>query len=236
MEMPSEEEALDILLAYTGKKKEALSETEMAAAKDICAKMGNLPLALEILGRVASFDGFVNLAGNLCDYLNRMEETHAKAETSIKAAFALATQKYDDPLAKEALPYLAYLSSEGIDSHILSLAMEIEEIDAAKALTDLARFSVVKPREEGGYTVHRLTQEVARAEDKGDKVGQKVAGIVTAIVEDVSSRGTYKDGYFLIPHLVHLAGLADAGTPMMNFPDILKVSIWSTYIWKIRGI
>ena len=244
MEMPSDEEALEILLSYADKKKNDLSEPELAAAKEICAKMGNLPLALEILGRVASFDGLVNLAGGLGDYLNRMEETHAKAETSIKAALALAAQKYEDPdLVKEALPYLAYLHPEGIDKEILGLAMgEVEEVegggeltpmedDAAKALNELARFSVIKPREEGGYSVHRLTQEAARAGDEGNEIGERVAELFTGTVDYFSQNHEYRKGYFLIPHLIHLAGFADDGTLEINFPDALLVSTWSDFLW-----
>ena len=228
MDLPQESQALDIFLAYAGKERAELSGSELEQAGYICQKAGELPYALELLGILARGEGLVNLAGRL----DRIADLSTKTRLPISQVLALAGQEFDHPGAGEALPFLGYLDPDDLTARVLALAMETEEDEAARILSSLARLSVVKAKAEGGYTIHRLTQEAARAEDQGSLVGSRTARAVTAFIDGVTKSSAYKQGYFLIPHLVHLAGMAAQKSGPEEFPEIGQVDSWANFFWQ----
>lgn len=233
---PPQDQAEDIFLAYAKIEEKDRAPETMEAAGNICERVGNLPLALEILGRLAAREGIVRLSQRLDGFLDRQAETDLRGETSIRTVLGLTDGRYGgfwiNRLVRKTVPYLAYLAPDDISSDILALAMKKKKAKAQKALEALRSYSVVERKTEGGFSIHRLTQEAARVEDKGDEAGEKTAGVFTAIVENVLEEGKYKEGYFLIPHLGHLAGLAREDTPLDHFPSASLVSTWLYLFWK----
>lgn len=228
LDLPPEDQALDILLGYAGKEAAGLSGPERDKAEHIRRKAGELPYALEILGILARSEGLVNLAGRL----DRVADLSTGSRLSITHVLALAGKEFDHPRALEALPYLGYLDPDDLTGRVLALALETEEAEAALILGSLARFSVVKAKTEGGYTIHRLTQEAVRGQDPESGIGARVARAVTALVDRVTESSTYRQGYFLIPHLIHLAGLVDEKAGLEEFPEVGLVDSWATFLWQ----
>ncbi|MBU0514794.1 MAG: hypothetical protein KJ621_08470, partial [Proteobacteria bacterium] len=104
MDLPLENEALDIFLGYAELDRGGISEAEELAAREICDRVGNLPLALEILGKVARKRGLAQTALRLDDIISEKASVHGKGEVlSIGAALALAEGQYGHPRALEAL-------------------------------------------------------------------------------------------------------------------------------------
>ena len=158
-------------------------------------------------------------------------------ELTIAAALAVTSQKYDHPRAGEALLYLAYLYPEELDNELLALVMsknikEAREIvpEAQAMLESLAEFSVVQPKPDGGYAMHRLVQEAARLEDEGQEVGERVASVLNAAIRIISEKEAYQAGYRFIPHLLHLADFTPSKTDLKSFPNAYHLARWAEFL------
>ncbi|MBI5521414.1 MAG: tetratricopeptide repeat protein [Desulfarculus sp.] len=240
MDLPPEEEALGIFLAYAGKEGQDLDEGQKKAAYDICRRVGFLPLALEIMGKLARNQALPDLANGLEKAVEKQGLTHTKDLTSVAAALGLADQRYSHPRAREALVYLGYLHPENLDAELLGLVMLAEFgkdndpgriIDEAREmLASLADCSVLRPRDEGGYTVHRLVQEAARLTDPQREKGARVVAVLDAVIGAISKQGAYRQAYHLIPHLTHIAGLDGDTVDESAFPSAYILSWWGDYL------
>jgi len=243
MGLPTEEEALGIFLAYAGLEGQELSEAQQEAAYEVCRRAGFLPVALEILGKNARKVALVDLARALDQAVTQKSTVGTKGqELTIAAALAVTSHNYSHPRAKEALMHLAYLYPEELDKELLALIMFAgmgedapeNAVDEAQAmLAALAEFSVVQPKPGGsGYTMHRLVQEAARLEDEGQKAGERVVMVLDAAINAISESGAYKNGYPLIPHLTHIAGLSTSELREDDFPSYYAMSGWAEFLWQ----
>ena len=232
MDLPEPDDALDIFLSYAGGPKTDRSPDELAAAAKICERVDNLPLALEIMGLTSRDTALVDLAVSIDDVISTEAITQAKGETSVVRALKLAEQKYSHPRSKEALIYLGYFHPQEIEVDLVAEVMEVDKKEVSEALRELARFSVIKPRPEGGYATHRLIQEAAQEMDDQQAAGQRVADYLDAPIQAVLESGEYQKAYPLIPHLVHLAELATEETFEAVFPTVPLASRWAVYLWQ----
>ncbi|MBU1742824.1 MAG: tetratricopeptide repeat protein, partial [Proteobacteria bacterium] len=238
MDLPPEDDALDIFLGSADLDPTDLGEAETPAARAICERVGFLPLALEILGKVARKTALADLTDDLGDVLEHQATVHGKKGEilSIGAALALAESQYGHARAVEALTYLGYFHPEHIDPGLLGLVMEVEEEEAREILEALAEFSVIQPRHEaGGYVAHRLVQEAARGLDPQKQAGTRVVSVLDAIIRAVSEKGAYQTAYPLIPHLLHIAGFSREFTDEDAFPNVLVLVRWAEYL-KNSGV
>ena len=230
MVLPEEEEALKIFLAYANMEGKEISEEEHAAAIDICRRVDRLPLALEIMGQIARRRPLFDVAEQLPETIvKRKESTALKERTTILAALRLAEQEFKHLLSREGMIVAAYLHPENLDRNIMAGVLGIKEKKADTVLDDLSRLAVVEMGTQA-YSVHRLTQEAARSMDDGQKIGLKVAEYLNERIEAVSEKGEYLNAYHLVPHLVHLASLADENAAIEEFPSELLVSRWERYL------
>ncbi|MBI4797980.1 MAG: tetratricopeptide repeat protein [Desulfarculus sp.] len=243
MDLPPEEEALGIFLAYAAKEGQALDEPQRRAAYDICQRVGFLPLALEIMGKLARTQALTDLAHDLTNRIEVVEKeglTHTKDLTSVAAALGLADGRYSHSRAREALVYLGYLHPENLDAGLLGLVM-LAEIgkennqerivgEAKEMLASLADCSVLRVREEGGYTMHRLVQEAARLMDPEREVGARVVTVLDAVIWGVSKTGAYRQAYPFIPHLTHLGGQDSGSADLKAFPSAYALARWGEYL------
>ncbi|MBU2470685.1 MAG: hypothetical protein KKC78_18755, partial [Proteobacteria bacterium] len=190
MGLPTEEEALGIFLAYAELEGKDLSEAQQEAAYAVCRRAGFLPVALEILGKNARKVPLVDLAKALDQAVSKKSTVGTKGqELTIAAALAVTSHNYTHPHAKEALLHLTYFYPEELDRELLALVVEVEPAEAQAMLAALAEFSVVQPKPEGGYAMHRLVQEAARLEDKRQKAGVRVVDVLYASIRAVSKAG-----------------------------------------------
>jgi|GEM_PF-3587382 len=232
MRLPREEEALSIFLAYANKEIGGLNPAEQGAAFEICRRVQFLPLALEIMGKVARRIALVDLAEDLDDVLTRQAQTHFKGQTSVLAALKLAEQQFDPPKAREAIKYIAYLHPEYVDRELLAGLIGLKPKETGRLLEALADWSIVQPNPEGGYTVHRLVQEAAREMDQDRAAGKRVVEILDGMILVVSKKGEYQKAYGLIPHLLHISLLAMGVEREEDFPSNYALSSWATYLYN----
>ncbi len=231
MDIPDEEEALDIFLGYAKQKIDGLNEEQKEAANAICSRVEYLPLALEILGKNARTTPLAELAEALDDAVGKKSTVGTKGkELTIAAALAVTSHKYSHPQAKEALLHLSYLYPEELDKEILALVMEVEANEAQKMLASLAEFSVVRPKPGVGYTMHRLVQEAVRLDDKEQEVGEQVVDVLDEIISNISDKGSYQAGYPHIPHLLHIAEFSHNESSSERFPSTSALSHWASFL------
>ena len=232
MELPDEQDALDIFLGYADIDTAVLLSEEQAAAAMICERVDRLPLALEIMGQIAKLKPLVLLAESLKKAIVHVEaQTHLKELTSILATLNLAEQEYKHPRAKEGLIAVAYLSPERIEAELLAEVLGVEKPEAEEIIMSLAALSIIEKGKEA-YAIHRLTQEAAQAMDDDNVTGQKVAQYLDSQVKAASDTGVYKEAYNLISHVVQVASLADEDLAEDQFPDEPLVFRFAGYLYK----
>ena len=232
MTLPEEKQALDIFLAYANLKLEDIPPEEHDAAVDICRRVDRLPQALEIMGQLASRRPLVSLDQNLAEEVVHLEApTSTKELTSIRAALRLAEQEFDCPGAEKGLIAAGYLNPEGIEVGILAGVLGVKEKKAQKILEDLADLSILEVGKQA-YAIHRLTQEAARLMDHDHAIGQTVALYLDKLIEEASVQAAYRQAYNLIPHVLHLACMAEDESPEDEFPGASLVSSWAEYLTK----
>ena len=242
MGLPTEEEALGIFLAYAELEGRELSDEEKKAAYAVCQRAGLLPVALEILGKTARKVALVELAGQLGPVVQREALVGSKRQVaSVAACLRVTEHQFSHPRAKDALLYLSYLFPEELDQQVLALVMfagmgedapQDPLAEAQKMLSALAEFSVVQPKPDGGYAMHRLVQEAARLKDEGQKVGERVVAVLDAIIRAISEAGNYQAGYALIPHLMHIAELSAPELGLDALPNIYILNRFAEFLWR----
>ncbi len=230
LELPLEDEARDIFWSYADTHDTQPTDRQVEAIGEICRRVDRLPVALEILGKVARRVPVVDLCADLQDVMHHSAPVHTKAESSIDAAMSVVQKRFTGRRGQEALRYIAYLDPELITAEVLALTMKTSVKRAGRTLAKLAGYSVVQGRPDGGYSVHRLIQEVGRLGDHRYRVGQKVAERLDRVIQEVSKTGTYKDAYPLIPHLIHLADLNPEADEKEDFPNANALSREAKYL------
>ena len=232
MVLPEMGEALDIFLGYSGRKPGDLTREEHEAAARICRRADRLPLALEIMGRLAGRRPMGSLAQDLTRELRRIKPpADGKELTSTFAALRLAGQALEHPRATEGLIAAGYLNPEALGEDILAGVLGVDEVEAGEILTALAELSVLVAGKQA-YTIHGLVQEAARLMDVDQGVGEKVAGYLDNRVEEALSHGPYREAYPIIPHLFHLGSLAGSMWSEDRDPDVSPISRWATFLWR----
>ena len=156
-------------------------------------------------------------------------KTTAKEQISIQAALNLAEQQFQNPQAKQGLKVAGYLNPERIDPDLLAKIIKVEEEEADEILIDLSNLSILEKGKEV-YTIHRLTQEAARAMDVDQTIGKKVAQYFDNTVEAAEIKGDYRESIFIVPHLISLAGMAKAEEAGDNFLSLAQISNWASFL------
>ncbi len=234
--------AFDILLSYAEKQASELTESARQAAEKICERVGNLPLALEIMGNIAKAIDFVNLKDDLDDVINKRAHTQIKGKISIRDALALAKKKFDNPLAFDVLQLIAYFNPDNIDPQIVSQVLDINIKQTNAALGSLAKFSIVKGLQGGGYSVHRLIQESARDLDTTKLFGSKFIDWLIQKKQEAWGSGYFKDTNNLIPHMTNVSWLSNRNQSIAEFPpeekvfDLINFSYQTGHFFRIEDI
>ena len=236
MVMPADDEALDIFLSYAALTRSAMAPEDLAAAEKICKITGNLPLALEIIGQLSKTMHLADLAGQLPKALiGKPAPTCNKQCTTVVATLNLAGQRFSHPRTPEVLMTAAYLAPEYINRDLVGMIFkfsgsEIAEPELAEIFSNLADLSILR-KSQHGYAIHRLTQEAARFLDEDEAMGQQVGQVMGGVVQAVTEQGQYQQAYFLIPHLMHLASMADETLPEDEFPSVPFVANLAIYLY-----
>jgi tetratricopeptide (TPR) repeat protein len=174
----AKEEAKWFLLERT-KETRIKTDADEELAEKLAAELGYLPLALEQAGAYIAHNGC-----SMAEYIEEWEAEredvlgwYDEREMQYPAAVAATYERTFERLsigARALLRLAGLLAPELIPtamfeegSEIVSEAMKIldedteAEFDCKEALSELAAYSMIT-REEGGFTVHRIVQEVVR--------------------------------------------------------------------------
>ena len=195
------EVAADFLVNRTG-------DPDRAAARELAAELGGLPLALEQAAAYMQATG-TTLARYLPMFRARQADLLARGEASghpadVAATLGLALSRLADeaPAAAGLVRLLAFLAPEPVPLALLladeqaagRLGPEVaaavgpllgDPVAAGDAITALRRYSLVSPAGDGLVLVHRLVQAITRAQLTAEAAGQweqAAAALVEAAV------------------------------------------------------
>lgn len=174
------DEALTFLLTRTGR--EDADITSRAAAAELAAELGNLPLALEqaaayITETNASFVAYLEAfrkrrvallerAGDLVSH-DTVAATWAANFEAVENDSPAATDvlRVAALLAPDAIPFELFLDgARALGSSISDALADADDLAMAEVLRHLARYSLVRvDATSRAFSVHRLVQEVAAA-------------------------------------------------------------------------
>ena len=188
--------AADFLVNRTG-------DPDRAAASDLAAEMGGLPLALEQAAAYIQATG-ITLASYLPLFRDRQADLLARGEATghpahVAATFGLALSRLADeaPSAAGLLRVLAFLAPEPVPVSLLCtkqvaslLSAEVaatvqplldDLVASGDAITVLRRYSLAHLAGDGMLLVHRLVQAVTRAQLSADQAAQwwQAAAVMT---------------------------------------------------------
>ena len=174
------DEALTFLLARTGRKAE--DPRELAAATELAAELGNLPLALEqaaayVSETDAAFSAYLSAfrkrrvallekAGGLVSHDTVAVTWAANFEAVERASRAAADVLHLSAfLAADAIPFELFLNgAQVLGEHIADALAEPDDLAMAEVLRPLARYSLIRSDAASRvFGVHRLVQEIVRA-------------------------------------------------------------------------
>ena len=222
------EEAVRFLLLRTGRDD---AETERAAAAELAAELGSLPLALEqaaayIVETNTDFTAYLRAlrkrrvsllekAGGLVSHETVAVTWAANFEAVERASPAAAdVLRISAFLGPDAIPFELFLDgAAALGGPIAEALVDPDELSVAEMLRPLTRYSLIRSDATlRAYGVHRLVQEVVRTavgeSDARAFVGRGVAALNAALPKaEYAASPLYER---LIPHVMAIAPWVDA--------------------------
>ena len=225
------EVAAGFLVSRTG-------DPDRAAARELAAELGGLPLALEQAAAYMQATG-TPLARYLplfrarqADLLARGEAAGHPADVAATLGLALSRLEGEAPAAAGLLRLLAFLAPEPVPLALLladaqaagRLGPEVaaavgpllgDPVAAGDAVAALRRYSLVTPAGDGLVLVHRLVQAVTRAQLTAEAAGQwqqaAAALVEAAIPADADLPAAWPACAVLLPHARAVLDLTSGG-------------------------
>ena len=224
------EVAADFLVDRTG-------DADRAAARELAAELGGLPLALEQAAAYMQATG-TSLARYLPVFRDRQAELLARGEVAghpdVGATLGLALSRLAEeaPAAAGLVRVLAFLAPEPVPLGLLLagdqtaglLGPEVaatvgpllgDPVAAGDAITALRRYSLVSPAGDGLVLVHRLVQAITRAQLPAEAAGQweqaAAALVEAAIPADAELPAAWPVCAVLLPHARAVLDLTSGG-------------------------
>jgi class 3 adenylate cyclase/tetratricopeptide (TPR) repeat protein len=223
------DEAVRFLLARAGR--EDAASTERAAAAGLATELGYLPLALEqaaayVAETGATFAGYLSAfrkrrvtllekAGGLVSHAT-VAGTWAANFAAVEAASPASADvlRVSALLAPDAIP-LEFFSkgARALGEPIAAALSDPDELTLAELLRPLARYSLVRfDAASRAFSVHRLVQEIVRAEsgesERRTYVERAAAACDAAFPE--ADFANWAECDRLVPHVVSIAGWVDS--------------------------
>ena len=222
--------AADFLVSRTG-------DPDRAAAGDLAAEVGGLPLALEQAAAYIQATG-TTLAGYLplfrvrqADLLARGEATGHPAHVAATLGLALSRLADEAPAAAGLLRVLAFLAPDPVPVSLLltNQAADLpgpevagtirpllgDPVAAGDAITALRRYSLASPAGNGLLLVHRLVQAMTRAQLTAHQAAQwrQAAAVLVkkAVPADTELPAAWPVCAALLPHARAVLDLTSDG-------------------------
>jgi tetratricopeptide (TPR) repeat protein len=220
LDVLTDEEATQFLLSRS-------KQSDLAAARQLAATLGNLPLALEQAGAFIAETKVITLARYLELYEQRDLELlergrpRGRHRRTVDTTWDLSLQRlqHETPAAVELLDLLAFLAPDDLPWILLaSHADQLPEILATAARDEVAlaeavgaaqRYSLVKIAGDG-LSVHRLLQAVIGQDLDSDAQRDWAATAVRLLracfPEDSDDVRTWQECQRLLPHALAVSG------------------------------
>ena len=229
--MLDQEVAADFLVNRTG-------DADRAAARELAAELGGLPLALEQAAAYMQATG-TSLAGYLplfrarqADLLVRGEAAGHPADVAATLGLALSRLAGEAPAAAGLMRVLAFLAPEPVPLALLLAGEQAagrwaqrsvvvagpllgDPVAAGDAITALRRYSLVSPAGDGLVLVHRLVQAITRAQLPAEAAAQweraAAALVEAAVPADARLPVAWPVCAVLLPHARAVLDLTSSG-------------------------
>ncbi len=213
-------------------------DADRAAACELAAELGGLPLALEQAAAYLQATG-TSLAGYLLLFRSRQADLLARRQASghsadVAATLGLAWSRLagEAPAAAGLMRLLAFLAPEPVPLTLLLTSEQVcrppgpavasvirpllgDPVAAADAIIALRRYSLITPAGDGLVLVHRLVQAMTRAQLTADEIGQWEHAatnlIETAIPADPQLPAAWPAYTALLPHARAVLNLTSGG-------------------------
>ena len=213
-------------------------DPDRAAARELAAELGGLPLALEQAAAYMQATG-TTLARYLPVFRARQADLLARGEVAghpadVAATLGLALSRLADeaPAAAGLVRVLAFLAPEPVPLALLLadaraaglLGPEVaaavgpllgDPVAAGDAITALRRYSLVSPAGDGLVLVHRLVQAITRAQLTAEAAGQweqaAAALVEAAVPADAELPAAWPVCAVLLPHARAVLDLTSSG-------------------------
>ena len=222
--------AADFLVNRTG-------DPDRAAARDLAAELGGLPLALEQAAAYIQATS-ITMAGYLPLFRSRQADLLARGEAighpaHVAATLGLALSRLADeaPAAAGLLRVLAFLAPEPVPVSLLFTEQAArllgpeamgtvrsllgDPVAAGDAVAALRRYSLINPAGDGLVLVHRLVQAITRARltvDAADQWKHAAAALVEATIPaDTQLPAAWPVCAALLPHARAVLDLTSVG-------------------------
>lgn len=171
IELLTEQQSLELLIQESGNT--PTSESECVAAKTIAQKLAGLPLALELAGaylrhRSVTWGEYLRLLNeSLKDALSgKFLESFTQHERDIYSTLRINGEVFDDePKLKEIIDLLTWSGSAPMSESLMCALLSVKPHELTGALGLAVRLRLLQKSTQGqSYSLHRLVQEVRRAE------------------------------------------------------------------------
>jgi tetratricopeptide (TPR) repeat protein len=240
LEVLSTDAAVELLTALLGKRDKRV-QREPQTAKDLCERLGNLPLGLHLVGQYLANDPDLSLA----EMLNRLtlqdealnppeeqlQQTVSLAQRGVKAAFELSWQELDLTTQKIA-EFLSLFAPSIIPWELVefineSLNWEETAVNEAKKQLYKRHFIEQLEGKEGCYKIHPLIreflQEKLASSEQTDEFKQSFATKLVEVTQVIPYSPTLDFITFFKDVIPHLEEVASYLTKFLKDEDL----IWS---------
>ncbi|MBW4649252.1 MAG: tetratricopeptide repeat protein [Kastovskya adunca ATA6-11-RM4] len=228
--------ALDLLKFLTDV---ARIEGELEDAKQLCRRLGYLPLALELVGRYLSDSQRCSLP--LKVMLSRLEakglrhtsleeaKSEMTAERGVRAAFELSWEALNDNFKAQQLGcFLSLFALAAIPWVLVEFAApeeEAEELEDARVA--LEELHLLQAAGEEIYLLHQLIREFFREKLEGfaqaDEMKHAFAAVMVAEAKKIPQQPTLELIESLKPAIPHLEELASQLTNWLSDEDLIML-------------
>ncbi|MGK7896606.1 MAG: tetratricopeptide repeat protein [Xenococcus sp. (in: cyanobacteria)] len=240
----SESESIELLSELIGSEKVNL---ELATAKELCQRLGYLPLALQLVGRYVKKRGI-----SLSEELRRLEnkglallstpvrEKKTKGGKGIKrgvaAAFELSWEELTES-AQELGCLLSLFALAPIPWSLVESSVEQDPEELEDIRIELEDLHLLQT--EDSYQLHQLIQEFFRVKQNNlANAEQQKRNFCTAIAEianQIPQVLTVKNVNYFSPFIPHLAETATFYRNRLSNQDLIKPFIGSGRFYQGQG-
>ncbi|WP_414566957.1 tetratricopeptide repeat protein [Nostoc sp. CCY 9925] len=246
LDVLSESAALELLQEWVGGEKVA---QELVEAKEICQRLGYLPLALNLVGRYVKKRKI-----SLAEMLRRLEEKKLAHESlardekdrtwtlNVKRGVAAAFELSWDDLSDDAKELGVLLSLFALAPIPWTLVESVETGKNVEKLEDsrVELESLYLLQDKDGYQLHQLIREffqLKQAEfNQLEELKRSLCRVMVAIAKNIPQNPTLKQIKDVTPAIPHLAEVANNLIQYVSDDDLSQPFVGNALFYSSQGL